>query len=183
MALPTIYPSMRPQFQYHPLNPTLPSFRLLRILPSRSPDGLLQLSLWHDVVSSASYRCLSYRWGQNSRSCSILVNGGLSSVGRNLFHFLEEVQSREMSEDEELGAIWIDSICINQECVRERGEQVRCMGSIYARAKEVLVWLGKQSVVPDAFEKRVNGENEVVDEWDAIRHNPYWSRACTSRLF
>lgn len=88
-----------------------------------------------------------------------------------------------MSEDEELGAIWIDSICINQECVRERGEQVRCMGSIYARAKEVLVWLGKQSVVPDAFEKRVNGENEVVDEWDAIRHNPYWSRACTSRLF
>jgi hypothetical protein len=94
-------------------------------------------------------------------------------VGRNLYDFLEEVQSRGVNGNE---AIWIDSICIDQQCVRERGEQVRRMGSIYTGAREVLVWLGKQSVVPDA---QVNGGEEVVDEWDAIRHNPYWSRACT----
>ena len=40
--------------------------------------------------------------------------------------------------------LWADAICIDQSNLRERGEQVQLMRSIYQQAKEVLVWLGPE---------------------------------------
>lgn len=40
-------------------------------------------------------------------------------------------------------ALWVDAICINQQDVAERGGQVQLMGSIYSKARQVIVWLGK----------------------------------------
>ncbi|KAF2108922.1 heterokaryon incompatibility, partial [Lophiotrema nucula] len=39
--------------------------------------------------------------------------------------------------------LWIDAICINQADVVERENQVRLMGSVYAQASRVIVYLGK----------------------------------------
>jgi hypothetical protein len=44
-----------------------------------------------------------------------------------------------------LRTLWIDAICINQCDEKERGEQVKCMASIYSWAYRVVVWLGKSS--------------------------------------
>ena len=41
--------------------------------------------------------------------------------------------------------LWVDAICINQNDVRERSEQVLRLRSIFARAEKVFVWLGKAS--------------------------------------
>jgi Heterokaryon incompatibility protein (HET) len=38
--------------------------------------------------------------------------------------------------------LWIDAICINQDDIDERNEQVRMMGNIYQKAERVTVWLG-----------------------------------------
>jgi hypothetical protein len=38
--------------------------------------------------------------------------------------------------------LWIDAICINQEDMDERAEQVKLMAEIYTSAKHVLAWLG-----------------------------------------
>ncbi|KAK5689813.1 hypothetical protein LTR97_012572 [Elasticomyces elasticus] len=38
--------------------------------------------------------------------------------------------------------LWVDAICINQNNIPERNDQVRKMGSIYSHAQRVLVWLG-----------------------------------------
>ncbi|KAF2029449.1 HET-domain-containing protein, partial [Setomelanomma holmii] len=140
-------------FEYQPLDTTIASFRLIRVLPTRSADGHLRLKLWHDIVSvkphreaKRPYRCLSYRWGDQTCRKPILLNGKLFFVGTNLHDFLEEtfIWSRSPPNrsifDE---ALWIDSICINQESVEERGHQVQRMERIYARARLVLVWLGK----------------------------------------
>jgi hypothetical protein len=41
--------------------------------------------------------------------------------------------------------LWIDAICINQADADEKGMQFTMMGSIYAQASRVLIWLGPPS--------------------------------------
>jgi hypothetical protein len=49
--------------------------------------------------------------------------------------------------DDLLGSFhWYDALCINQEDILERSEQVAKMGSIYENASSVLVWLGPPSI-------------------------------------
>lgn len=38
--------------------------------------------------------------------------------------------------------LWVDAICINQNDVAERANQVKLMGGIYQRASQVKIWLG-----------------------------------------
>ncbi|KAF7188351.1 Heterokaryon incompatibility protein 6, OR allele [Pseudocercospora fuligena] len=40
--------------------------------------------------------------------------------------------------------IWIDAICINQDDLDERDQQVSMMDDVYRQAREVLVWLGPE---------------------------------------
>jgi len=40
------------------------------------------------------------------------------------------------------GPFWIDALCIDQQSSKEKQRQLKLMPRIYARAKEVLVWLG-----------------------------------------
>jgi hypothetical protein len=170
---------IKAQYEHGPLDRTTDSFRLIKVLPKRTQDGLLQISLWHDNVSSVSYRCLSYRWGDQAQRHTVLINGLSFSVGENLYDFLEEAQSWS----ESLSALWIDSICINQQCVQERGHQVQHMGSIYVNAKEVLIWLGRKTLFARSLCDWIQAENwtecpdSLRQQWDEIRFNPYWCRA------
>jgi len=41
--------------------------------------------------------------------------------------------------------MWIDAICINQNDISERNNQVRQMGAIYSQASQVVVWLGEET--------------------------------------
>jgi hypothetical protein len=45
--------------------------------------------------------------------------------------------------------LWIDAICINQEDLQERTNQVKMMGDIFENAFQVLVWLGEEEVDTD----------------------------------
>jgi hypothetical protein len=50
--------------------------------------------------------------------------------------------------------IWADAICVNQDDDKERSAQVQLMADIYAKASEVLVWLGEHdNYSNDAFGK------------------------------
>jgi len=40
------------------------------------------------------------------------------------------------------GVLWIDALCVDQKDFEEKGHQVKLMGSIYTRAKNVIIWLG-----------------------------------------
>ncbi|KAE9380800.1 hypothetical protein N431DRAFT_477671 [Stipitochalara longipes BDJ] len=41
--------------------------------------------------------------------------------------------------------LWIDAICINQDDMDERSQQVQLMGEIYKKAAQVLMWIGDQT--------------------------------------
>ncbi|KAK3216429.1 hypothetical protein GRF29_8g3216420 [Pseudopithomyces chartarum] len=173
-------PNKRTQFKYRPLTLANDSIRLVKVLPSRSPEGFLQLELWHDVLPS-KYRCVSYRWGDQSVKSEILLNGCLFTVGPNLHAFLEEVYTWQ--EADLRNALWIDAMCIDQSCISERGHQVQRMGKIYSEAQEVFVWLGDHGPLADAFHEWLHTANShqcpvhLRQQWDTIRFNAYWSRA------
>jgi hypothetical protein len=40
--------------------------------------------------------------------------------------------------------LWIDALCINQDDVNERTQQVRMMGDVYSSAEQVIIWLGPE---------------------------------------
>ena len=170
----------RSQYTYHPLDLGSDSVRLVRLLPGRSTEGLLQLELWHSVIPSP-YRCVSYRWGDQTVRHNILLNGCVFAVGSNLHDLLQEIHTWDESHHPE--ALWIDAICIDQGCLQERGHQVQRMGAIYSKAQEVFVWLGDHGVLADAFYEWLYAVDvhqfpvHLRRQWDTIRFNPYWSRA------
>lgn len=59
-------------------------------------------------------------------------------IARNRYENQEDTASLQTS-------VWIDALCINQEDVAERAQQVKLMGRIYQRASAVKIWLGKET--------------------------------------
>ncbi|KAF1915963.1 heterokaryon incompatibility protein-domain-containing protein [Ampelomyces quisqualis] len=108
--------------------------------------GVLQCELTtHDFAGAPEigYNALSYQCGPGGLPCFwIRIDDGCYQVRHNLYHFLYVAHSKILSHDDFGGSIWIDTVCIDQENLSERGHQVKQMGDIYSRAKTVLMWLG-----------------------------------------
>ncbi|KAI0842610.1 HET-domain-containing protein [Hypoxylon sp. FL0890] len=125
--------------------------RLLRILPTRE-DGLLACyirSVELNVATNLNYDALSYTWGPTTRDevkngvnakrhRVIICNNRQLLVTENLFNCLTQLEENGHYHRD----LWIDAICINQDDLAERSEQVSIMADIYRSAKCVIVWLG-----------------------------------------
>ena len=91
--------------------------------------------------------------------------------------------------------LWVDALCINQENIPERNEQVSRMSTLYNQAEEVLAWLGpedndsdkavvaiKRSVVPSSFRSvDVPSSSETfsfieINSIYHLLHREYWTR-------
>lgn len=141
-----------PSFKYVPLQQ--PTAIRLVVLEQGSGHEPIRCNLI-SVESSKkpTYEALSYEWGPTSnRNWPIYINGAWYEVRKNLFDAL--VYLRNPDSDR---ILWIDALCINQEDVTERNQQVYLMGSIYSQAREVLVWLGPEKnnsdLAMDLFEE------------------------------
>lgn len=137
--------------------------RLVRI--SQTPDG--DRILWPKVFpidSAPSYRALSYTWGQatgkpdrHSSTTSFEFYKGLL-MPYNLMSVIGRLSRLNLEGDDMSGWYWIDYICITQNNVRERGEQVGNMHHIYQQAEGVDIWLGPA------------GEDEASQVTDVLRY-------------
>ncbi|KAH7413981.1 heterokaryon incompatibility protein-domain-containing protein [Phaeosphaeria sp. MPI-PUGE-AT-0046c] len=172
----------RALFRHDTLDRNTDSFRLIQVLPDCSDEGLIQLSLWQDSISRATYQCLSYRWGDAARHQAVLINGKKFYVGENLFGFLQEVHNNDLGVN--CGtALWVDSLCINQSSMQERGHQVQNMGQIYSKAQQVLIWLGGRHTQAPALCAWVRSQSRdgcpasLSGHWEQVRRDPYWCRA------
>ncbi|KAH6642791.1 heterokaryon incompatibility protein-domain-containing protein, partial [Boeremia exigua] len=123
-------------YKDHPLSPS--TTRVLQINPSKHSNDPISCCL--SVISlnpAPKYRAASYTWGDPSATKVIFVDNRPFRVRVNLWNFISQ-----MREDRYLGLVWIDAICINQDDLQERSEQVAIMGQIYSKATEVRAWLG-----------------------------------------
>lgn len=84
------------------------------------------------------YEALSYAWGNNVCSKSIVCNDVPFTITENLHDAL--VVLRPVNNGRRY--IWIDALCINQSDPEERSQQVRIMLFIYQNATKVVAWLG-----------------------------------------
>ncbi|KAF4945479.1 hypothetical protein FSARC_14417 [Fusarium sarcochroum] len=98
-----------------------------------------------DEVPSC-FDALSYVWGNPNETKNIIVNRVSVAVTKSLAKALGELRDHSVSRDQVFDqpslTIWIDAICINQDDLSERAQQVQMMGDIYSSAKHVVIWLG-----------------------------------------
>ena len=134
------------RFEYKPIDLEDCSFRLVRL--SYGEDGPIQCELFdawlHDTDDIIEYEALSYTWGGTDKPYEIEINGRRMPVTKNLSLALRHL--RYPGRDR---ILWIDAICINQNNNEERGHQVQQMASIYKKAEQVIVWLGRATPETD----------------------------------
>ena len=147
-------------FNYQPL--ILP--RTIRILTlyQGSGDTPLEGSLTVESLDSdPSYEAVSYVWGTLGRSCHLSVEGEILSLTQSIHDALSRVRHPVKAR-----RLWADQICINQDDIAERGQQVQFMNAIYKNAERVLVWLGRDNEgIAEAAVETVNHlETVFADE-------------------
>lgn len=106
------------------------------------PDNL------DSVPDPQRYNALSYVWGDTFPTADIVLNGLVMAVTRNLESALRHLRDSPISEAQGL-PVWVDTICINQDDLKERNEQVRIMRDVYRKAHRVISYLGDGDVDTD----------------------------------
>jgi hypothetical protein len=118
---------------YHPFTED-DSIRLLLIDPNSRGSPISCRSQEVRLSSKPDYFALSYTWGAPVSTHTIQVNGHSVPVRQNLYTALQYLR-----DENEPQVFWIDALCINQEDVPERNQQVQIMGQIYKGAAETVV--------------------------------------------
>src|SRR6266480_522213 len=93
------------------------------------------------------YFCLSYAWGTQKQVVPVQVDDQSLYVTPSLavaMQRLQELNAEDSASDTRVKWVWIDMICINQDDISERSEQVRLMGAIYSQAIRTLIWVGPE---------------------------------------
>ncbi|KAI1275875.1 heterokaryon incompatibility protein-domain-containing protein, partial [Xylaria sp. FL0933] len=113
--------------------------RVVRIKPGSSQE-MVECEFMTESIATAEFEALSYLWGTSIFPHRIKVDGTGFYVTYNLFSALRELRRPDRDR-----LMWIDALCINQYDNVEKSDQVRLMRSIYAKASNVIVWLGAGS--------------------------------------
>jgi hypothetical protein len=157
-------PSM-PRFRHRPLVDPSNEIRLVT-LHSALDDGYDIICTLQSVSfdNVGEFEALSYVWGTPGRKLSILLDNQEFKVTQNLAHALRHLRPARFSKFE-ARTLWVDAICIDQQNIDERNQQVRRMDIIYKQAKQVIVWLGNYSEPEDELV-------EFPEEWGFQKLEP-----------
>jgi hypothetical protein len=112
------------------------------------------------------YHALSYTWASEEtglvKPWVIQIGDRQLSVLDSLQPFLQTLRAKNMLLDGRWW--WIDSLCIDQTNLEERGQQVQLMKQIYRRADQVVVWLGGASSDSDIAMDFIEFLNQIVSK-------------------
>jgi hypothetical protein len=136
---------LHPGISKDDLNCTLHICSLGFDLPSAPEEGVY----WYDRCSFAIsrethdllwYTALSYVWGAPIFERPLTCNGYQTAITHNLDLALRHVRRSDSPVN-----LWVDQICINQDDLKEKGQQVNFMSMIYRRSWVTVVWLGEEA--------------------------------------
>jgi Heterokaryon incompatibility protein (HET) len=123
------------------------SFRLLILAPGRGRDALkARLVLVNIENPLPAYEALSYAWGSPRRSRRLLIES--QTVGESRTFQIPVTSNlqralKALRDADDRRILWVDAVCINQEDVEERNNQVAIMEQIYRKAFRTVVYLGE----------------------------------------
>lgn len=143
--------------------------RLLQLSPGTDSDPI-HISLSETTLyESLPFEALSYVWGDASVKKEIVCDRQCFLVTVNLYHALLRLRQPANSR-----LLWVDAICINQNDLEERSQQVQFMRDIFSTASRVVVYLGHgqedimslglsvAKIIYDSFGKLPNGSGRSV---------------------
>jgi hypothetical protein len=197
-------------FTHTPLDLERNQIRLIRINQGQpnAPVVECEIALF-DRAQCPKYDALSYVWGPDAATNEIRLNGRAFYVRDNLHAFLKQAQAGGMASARSglplytPGYLWIDQICIDQNTIAEKSQQVQRMSKTFNGAQQVITWLGKASedsndamefipkVVDHALDSGfrledaekaaelegwLDARNESVRKMTNLLSRPYWTR-------
>jgi hypothetical protein len=111
--------------------------RILELQPGTRQDDIICTLREYPLFNVPPYEALSYCWGDPNDVTPIDIDGFNLNITRSLrsalFHLRRPGEPR---------LIWADAVCINQQDLVERAQQVSIMGDIYRSAVRTVIWLG-----------------------------------------
>ncbi|KAG7106615.1 Heterokaryon incompatibility protein 6 like [Verticillium longisporum] len=113
--------------------------RIVHLAPGSREDVLCG-TIETVLLGEASYEALSYEWGAPDLVCNFGLEHGLIPITTSLHQAL-----RDLLRKAGVRTIWADGICINQDDLVERTQQVTLMGEIYRNAGRVLTYIGPEA--------------------------------------
>jgi hypothetical protein len=111
--------------------------RVLDLAPGEPAEPLRGSLRRMSVSNPGPFEALSYVWGRNHVPDTIICDDKTLPITSSV-----AVALRRLRSTTDTRTIWVDQVCINQQDLVERSQQVRHMNSIYQKASRVLVWLG-----------------------------------------
>ncbi|KKP06722.1 hypothetical protein THAR02_01211 [Trichoderma harzianum] len=138
-------------YQYQPFQDNV-SIRIFTLAPGKPSEPLRGTLEAIRIDEIGSYEAISYVWkedGPPNCKYEIVITTDDDddderllelTEGGNIFAALRRIRLPDRGR-----RIWADQICINQDDLDERSQQVQFMNRIYKDASHVLVWLGLDS--------------------------------------
>jgi hypothetical protein len=153
-------------FRYDPLAEP-DSIRLLLLEPSDDADAELRGSFVHTTTRERAddildgFIALSYCWGDPTPTSSISVGNGQYHVGitASLDTALRGVRDARC-----VCRLWVDALCIDQQNVKEKNQQIPLMGSIYEAADHTIIFLGPPTADAEMVLRRAGRWHELGEE-------------------
>ena len=141
--------NVRSKFHYEKL-PSDQYIRLLELFPRRRklpfemkfhvpryPYLLATLST-HALTENLSYKCLSYTWGTSHNRRAICLDDSLITISETL-----DMAPRSLRHETEPRFLWVDFVCINQDDLKEKEQQVQHTFKTFSKAKSVIAYVGE----------------------------------------
>jgi hypothetical protein len=155
--------SKRQPYVYSPLQASSKKIRLLTLLPGAFGTDIhckLHKTNLHRNFPP-HYQALSYAWGLAEDLVVIHIGKGTLSVRKNLADALQHLRYPDRPR-----TLWIDAICVNQQDLEERSQQVQRMADIYTLAQCVVVWLGSEAEDSSWALRALNRIGSMIDpDW------------------
>ncbi|KAI0418320.1 heterokaryon incompatibility protein-domain-containing protein [Xylaria grammica] len=143
--------------------------RLLTLEPGQ-PDDEIRCTLVNVKLSwRTKFEALSYTWGDPKVKTPIKVSGHDIGVTPNLHSALKDLRYTDRPR-----SLWVDAVCINQEDLKEKGQQILLMGLIYSRARRVLIYLGPMA---PGVSQAIESIKVLNSKMKALHFERYMSRA------
>ena len=152
-------------------------FRVLAVMQGAHDHDLRFQFIQNAPSRTQQYTAISYTWGDDELTETIHVDGQPIRIKPNLWACLHTLRR-------DWQYIWADAICINQDDVIEKNQQVRMMDQIYQNAFVVSVWLGLVPI-PDTYNIPGPVVTIEVDDFDwaasmkDLANRSYWTRSWT----
>ncbi|KAK6825785.1 heterokaryon incompatibility protein-domain-containing protein [Apiospora arundinis] len=118
--------------------------------------------------SIPKYAALSYVWGDAADTEEIVVDGQPFQVTMSLNSALQQFGLTYTRNGRKSLFLWADAVCINQQDLAERGQQVSILELIYSKATLVISWLGPstESTASGTADLEILSENTAFYEND-----------------